>query len=158
MPSCAASGFSAGQRQQIVDQPAHASGFRGHDFQKLFAGHGIVLGMTAQGLDEAGDRRKRRAQLVTGIGDKIGAHLLAALDHGEIVQQEHRHRRGHADARGIGLEMPFHRHRQGEGDVGGFAPARAGDGRQHIGIAQNRRGTLPVQARAQDIAHGMVDE
>ncbi len=41
--------LDAGQRQKIVDQPAHARRFHAHDVEELVARHLIVLGMAASG-------------------------------------------------------------------------------------------------------------
>ena len=46
-----------------------------------------------QRLDEAGERGERRAQLVAGIGDEIGAHLLDAADRRQIVERDDDDRR-----------------------------------------------------------------
>ena len=40
----------------------------------------IVLGGAAQRLDETLDARQWRADLMAGIGDKVGAHLFHALE------------------------------------------------------------------------------
>ncbi len=70
--------LDAAQRHQIVDQPGHASGLGGHDAEKPLAGHRVVLGVAAQGLDEAGEGGQRRAQLVASVGQEVGAHALVA--------------------------------------------------------------------------------
>ena len=45
--------------------------------EEAFAGLRVdVVGLLAQGFGIADQRRQRRAQLVTGIGDEIHAHLL----------------------------------------------------------------------------------
>ena len=85
--------LDAGQRQQIVDQPAHARGLHAHDVEEVLARHVVVLGMAAQRVDEAGHGRQRRAQFMAGIGDEVGPHLFGAPDRGEIVQQQRDHRR-----------------------------------------------------------------
>ena len=77
--------LDARQRQQIVDQPRHAPGLRLHDAEEAFARRRIVARRALQGLDEAGERGERRAQLVAGIGDEVGAHLLDPPDRREIV-------------------------------------------------------------------------
>src|SRR5205807_4875940 len=53
---------------------------------KALARRRVVARRPEQRLDKADQRRERRLQLVPGIGDKIGAHLLAALQRGDIVQ------------------------------------------------------------------------
>ena len=55
-------------------------------------GFGVVARRPAQGLDKAGQGGERGAQLVAGIGDEIGAHLLGALQFGDVVQGQHRDR------------------------------------------------------------------
>ena len=77
--------LDARQRKQVVDQPRHAPGLRLHDAEEAFARRRIVARRALQRLDEAGERRERRAQLVAGIGDEVGAHLLDPPDRREIV-------------------------------------------------------------------------
>ena len=67
------------QRQQILDEPGHARGLPVHDREKPLARLGVVARRAAQGLDKAGQRGERRAQLVARIGDEVGAHLLGAF-------------------------------------------------------------------------------
>ena len=77
--------LDARQREQIVDQPRHAPGLRLHDAEEAFARRRIVARRALQGVDEAGERGERRAQLVADIGDEVGAHLLDPPDRREIV-------------------------------------------------------------------------
>ena len=55
--------------------------------RNFFARGGIVLGRPLQGFDEAEQGRERRAQLVAGIGDEVGAHLLDPAQRREIVER-----------------------------------------------------------------------
>ena len=54
------------------------------------AGDGIVLGVAAQGLDEAGERGQGRAQLVAGVGQEIDAHALRPARVGLVAQHHER--------------------------------------------------------------------
>ncbi len=58
--------------------------------EETLARRRVLARRAAQRLDEADQRGERRAQLVAGIGDEIGAQSLAALHIGEIVQHQHR--------------------------------------------------------------------
>jgi len=63
---------------------------------------------------------------VPGIGDEIGAHLLAALQFGDIVQGQDRRgivKRRAVELRQVSAQHPLDRHRQGELDA---ASRRAG--------------------------------
>ncbi len=82
--------FDARQRQQIVDQPRHAGRLRMHDAEEALARLGVVLGRPLQRIDEARQRRQRRAQLVAGIGDEIGAHFLDTAQR-RLVVERHQH-------------------------------------------------------------------
>jgi hypothetical protein len=70
-------------------QARHAAALLGHDAEKPLARRGILARRAAQRLDESDQRRQRRAQLMAGIGDEIGAQPLGALHRGQIVQYEH---------------------------------------------------------------------
>ena len=78
--------LGAAQRQEIVDQPPHAPRLVEHDAQEFFRGRRIVARRAEQRLDEAGERGERRAQLVAGIGDEIGAHAGDRQPVGDIVE------------------------------------------------------------------------
>ena len=78
--------LDARERQQVVDQPRHAPRLLLHDGKEALAGFGVIAGRSLQCLDEAGKSRERRAQLVAGIGDEIGPHLLHAPQRREIVE------------------------------------------------------------------------
>ena len=59
-----------------------------------------------QGLDEAGERGERRAQLVTRIGDEVGAHLLDPPQRREIVEcHQHETGRARVPASAIGVTI-----------------------------------------------------
>src|SRR5688500_14084906 len=60
----------------VVDQPRHAGGLCVHDAEEPLARPRVFFGRPLQRIDEARQRRQRRAQLMAGIGDEIGAHLL----------------------------------------------------------------------------------
>ena len=113
-----------GQRQQIVDQPAHAPGLHAHDVEEFLARLGIVLGVALERVDEAGDRGQRRAQLVAGIGDEIGPRLLGPLACRQIVEQQRGHLRRLGGAADMGLVIAFHRHMHREFDRGRLAGGR----------------------------------
>ncbi len=78
--------FDTRQRQQILDQARHARRLFFHDRQKALLGLAVVGGRSAQGLDKADQAGQRRAQFVAGVGDKVRAHPLGAVDRGQIVQ------------------------------------------------------------------------
>ena len=61
-----------------------------HDAEEALARLGIVLGRALQRVDEAGQRGERRAQLVAGIGDEVGAHLLDPAQR-RLVVEGHQH-------------------------------------------------------------------
>ena len=73
--------------KQVVDQAGHAVRLRLHDVEKALARGGVVARRPLQGFDEAGQRGERRAQLVAGIGDEVGAHLLDPPQRREIVER-----------------------------------------------------------------------
>ena len=56
--------------------------------RKRSRARGIVARRAAQGLDEAGEARDRRLELVAGIGDEIGAHALGAAQRRRVVQHD----------------------------------------------------------------------
>ena len=85
--------------KQIVDQPRHSPRLLLHDGEEALAGLGIVPRRPLQRLDEAGQRRERRAQFMAGVGDEIGAHFLDTPQRREIVEG-HQHEIG---PRRIGL-------------------------------------------------------
>ena len=87
--------LDARQRQQIVDQPRHAPRLLLHDGEEAIARLGVVAGRALQGLDEAGQRRQRRAQFVAGVGDEVGAHLFDAAQRRQIME-DHQHQIGPA--------------------------------------------------------------
>ena len=62
--------------RRVVDQAGHAVRLRLHDLEEPLARGGVVARRPLQGFDEAGQRGERSAQLVAGIGDEVGAHLL----------------------------------------------------------------------------------
>ena len=134
--------LDAGEREQRVDQARHARSLLGHDGKEAFARPGIVLGGALQRLDEAAQRGKWSPEFVARIGNEIGAHLVDALDLGQIPQQhedvavglrsagERRHGRGHASANGNPLGI-------GHGDGAAAQRCRA-DGVQEFRGADHR--------------------
>ena len=64
-----------------------------HDAEEAVARRGIVARRALQRLDEAEQRRQRRAQLVAGIGDEVGAHPLDAPQRRQIVEGQSRRSR-----------------------------------------------------------------
>ena len=75
-------GFQRGQGQQVLDDGLHALGLLVHHVQVLRAllgGQGVV-GHVAQRLQEAGQHRQRRAQLVRDIGDEVAAGGFQPFD------------------------------------------------------------------------------
>ena len=97
--------FDPRQRQQIVDQPRHPRRLRVHDAEKALARLGVVLGRALQRIDEARQRRQRRAQFMAGIGDEVGAHFLDPAQRRLVVE---RHQHAFVGA----AEQRRHRHRR----------------------------------------------
>ena len=114
------------QRKQIVDQTPHAARFHAHDLKEAPAGLCVVLGVTAQRVDETGDRGQRRAQFVACIGDEVRSQLFGAPERGEIANPDQDQRPGGAGD--IGLVMALHGHRNAERDgfrLAARAPTRS---------------------------------
>ena len=116
----------------------------------------IVARRAVQRLDETRQRGERRAQLMAGIGDEIGAHLLDPPQRREIVERQ-QHQAGigghprRRDRRDDHLVPAVERHALGELDaLRGSARARAADRLQHFGHAQPERDRL---ARTQRRRH-----
>ena len=101
-----------GEREQIVDQAAHARGLDVHDLEEAVARLGVVPRVAPQRVDEAGDRGQRCAQFVAGIGDEIGPQLLGPPDRREVVDLDQDAPPAFAAARPHdgGAEMPLQRH------------------------------------------------
>ena len=76
-----------------------------HDAEETLARLGIILGLALQRIDEAGKRRQRRAQLMTGIGDEVGAHFLDPAQRRLVVE-------GHQHAFVTAAKQRRHRHRR----------------------------------------------
>ncbi len=75
--------LDAAQRQEIVDEARHAVRLARHDAEEALARLRIVARRALQRFDKATQRCERRAQLVTGVRDEVGAHL------GELVLLRH---------------------------------------------------------------------
>ena len=60
-----------------------------HDLQELLARRRVVAGRPAQRLDEARNRGERRAQLVAGIGDEVGAHAVDPARLALVLEHQH---------------------------------------------------------------------
>ena len=111
--------LDARQHQEVVDQAAHALGLLGHDAEEALARGGVVARRAAQGLDEAGQARDRRLELVAGIGDEIGAHALGAAQRRRVVQHDQGERavgRRARQAAHMGHDVELGRARQHELD------------------------------------------
>ena len=61
-----------------------------HDREKCSRALGVRLGRALQRLDESREGRERRAQLVAGIGDEVGAHALDLLFARQVAQHDQR--------------------------------------------------------------------
>ncbi len=68
----------------------------------------ILLGGALQRFNEPEERRERRAQLVTGIGDEVGAHFLDAAQRREVVER-------HQQDVGVAVAGAAELHRRHEG-------------------------------------------
>ncbi len=91
------------QRQQIVDETRHPPTLLAHDAEKLLLRAKVVLRRALQRFDEAEQRGQRRAQLVAGVGDEVGAHPLDLARLGEIAQRHERSRPSRPSSVAIGL-------------------------------------------------------
>ena len=115
----------------------------------------VVARGALQRVDEAGERRERRAQFVARIGDEIRAHLLDPVQRREIVkhQQDRGGRRRVAERADMRHEPAVDRHALGELDA-----LRAAAGRDrahrldHLGGAQRERGGRAARERWRDDA------
>ena len=87
--------LDAAERQQVIDQPAHARGLLAHDGKEALARLRVILCVAPQRVDEAGQRGQGRAQFVAGIGNEIRPHLLDALRLRRVLKQQ-QHRTNHA--------------------------------------------------------------
>ena len=56
--------------------------------EEALARLGVVARRPLQGLDEAGERRQRRAQFVAGVGDEIDPDALAAVALRQVVEDQ----------------------------------------------------------------------
>ena len=68
--------LDARQAEQVVDQPVHPRRLLRHDAEEALLRRRVVGRRAAQRLDEADQPGQRRAQLVAGIGDEVGAHAF----------------------------------------------------------------------------------
>ena len=71
------------ERHQVVDQPLHPVRLLVHDAEEARAIGGVG---EVQRLDDADERGQRRAQLVAGVGDEIGAHPLGGVLDAAVLQ------------------------------------------------------------------------
>jgi hypothetical protein len=76
------------ERQQVRDQPPHPIRLSRHDVQEAVAGRDIVARVSLERLDEAAQRRQRRAQFMAGVGQEIDAHHLGAPRVGFVTQDD----------------------------------------------------------------------
>ena len=140
--------LDARQHQQVVDQAAHALGLLGHDAEEALARGGIVARRAAQGLDEAGQARDRRLELVAGIGDEVGAHALGAAQRRGVVQHDQGERpigRGARQAAHMSHDVELRRAGQheldgglvGAGEVAVAGLEQAVDRREKLGLAKH---------------------
>ena len=134
--------LDAAERKQIVDEARHALGLARHERQETRARVDVVARRSLQRLDKGAQRSERRAQLVAGIGDEIGAHLRQAVLLGEIAEGDEHvrrgRRRGTRQARHGRRHAPFHRHAFDEVDVDALLRRqRPIDGHQKIGVARH---------------------
>jgi hypothetical protein len=97
--------LDARQREKIVDKPRHAARLLAHDREKAIARDRIVACGALQGFDKTQDRRQRRAQLMTDIGDKVDAHPLDAADLAQVAQRQHHHARQAGDVNRCDIDV-----------------------------------------------------
>ncbi len=155
--------LDARQAHQVVDQPAHALGLSVHDGEEALARLGVVARVAAQGVDEAGQRGQGRAQLVTGVGEKVGAGPLAAANIGLVGEGDEGQRVGAVvGGRQRRRANPPQAVLAGGGLIGGGGdPAlveRLVDRRQHIRGANCRAERAFVARQAQALARRRVGE
>ena len=150
------------QRQQVVDQPRHAPRLLLHDGEEALPRLGVVARRALQGLDEAGKRRQRRAQLVAGIGDEVGAHLFGAAQRGEVMKH-HQHQIGLVrirlapDRHHDRLEPAVARHALGIFDTLLFAAGiGAADRLVQLGHPQRQRDQLAAPQRRRQGTRALI--
>ena len=80
-------GVEPRQPQQVGDEPFHPRRVAEDDLQEL-AGLAVVA-LLEQRLDVAANRGERRAQFVRDVADEVAAHLVGALQVGDVVQDQH---------------------------------------------------------------------
>ncbi len=83
-------GFERGNRQQILDQQIQPLRIALDDFEKALGDLRVVARAVEQRFDVAFDERKRRAQFVADVGDKILARAFKLLEPRHIVKDENR--------------------------------------------------------------------
>ena len=81
----------ARERQQVLDEHAHARGLVLDPAHRLRDVLGLARGAHAEQLGVAADRDERRAQLVRRVGDEAAQPLLARLARGERVLEPVEH-------------------------------------------------------------------
>ena len=122
------------------------------DLEELLACGRVRARRAAQGLDEAHQRRQRRAQLVADIGDEIAAHLLGLLVARAVLD---RHRRADQPRRPQGRDRHLAEHppvgrAQGDDQPRPLLPGQHGVQRGiHLGVAQHGDKGPPARHRAQ---------
>ena len=82
----------ARERQQVLDQHAHARRLVLDPPHRLLDVSGLARGAHAEQLGVAADRGERRAQLVRGVGDEAAQAVLAGLALGEGLLEPVEHR------------------------------------------------------------------
>ena len=82
----------ARERQQIVDQARHALGLLAHDLEEALARLRVVLGAPCSVSTKPLQRGQRRAQLVAGVGDEIGAHARQPVLLAEVAEGDEQRR------------------------------------------------------------------
>ncbi len=74
------------QQQQVVDQVLHARGLLLHAAKPLGQARRQQLGGVGVGFQVAGQYGQRRPQLVGDVGDEVAAHLLEAVQAGDVAR------------------------------------------------------------------------
>ncbi len=135
-----------------------------HDAEETFARLGVLLGRPLQRIDEARQRRQRRAQFMAGIGDEVGAHFLDPAQRRLIVE-------GHQHAFFGAAEQRRHRHRGDDQfhpavdrhviEIGGAPGFRGGDGfaqrGDDLGRAQRELGEFVLAQRRRELRRSGVE-
>ena len=130
--------LDARERQEVIDQAAHALRLALHESQELLLRPRVALGGTLDRFEEAREGGERGSQLMAGIGHEIGTHALDLLFARQVAQHNER-ALARPEAGDMGAEGARHRHADLIVDARtALARRGGGNGLQHVGHAQRR--------------------